>query len=346
MRAYSEEIAVGVIGAGGMGARHADNLHARVIGAKVAGVTDPNLSRAEEVAARCGPTTAVFEDELALTRDDGVDAVVVASPDNTHAGFVMECLRHEKPVLCEKPLTTSVEDARKIVEAEVELGRKLVQVGFMRRYDSQHLGVEDAVATGAVGRPVLFKGWHRNLAAPLGLTSEFVIFSAAVHDLDAARWLLGQEIEEVYVRGTNTEPGNDALDMQLMQLSLGGGCLGTIEVYMNAGYGYEVGVEVIGEAGIASTAPSGSPVLRRDQTLSQRIESDWLERFRTAYVIEMQQWIKDLHKGLPTGPDAWDGYMSLVAVESCIASLRSGSPQRSPTLERPALYEELGEVEK
>ena len=331
-----------------MGARHTDNLHARVAGAKVAGVMDPNLSRAKEVAARYGPATVVFEDELALIRDDSIDAVVVASPADTHAGLVMECLRHEKRVLCEKPLTTSVEDARKIVEAEVELGRKLVQVGFMRRYDPQHLGVKQAITTGAIGRPVLFKGWHRNLAAPPGMTSEFVIFSAAVHDLDAARWLLGQENEEVYVRGTSTEPRSDssALDMQLIQLSLGGGCLGTIEVYMNAAYGYEVGVEVVGEEGTVHTAPGGSPVLRRDQTSYQRIESDWLERFQIAYVIEMQQWIEDLHKGEPTGPHAWDGYMSHVAVESCIASLRSGSPQSLPTPERPVLYEQLAEVEK
>jgi myo-inositol 2-dehydrogenase/D-chiro-inositol 1-dehydrogenase len=105
-------------------------------------------------------------------------------------------------------------------------------------------------------------------------------------------------------------------------------------------------VEVVGEAGTAHTASWGSPVLRRDQTLSQRIESDWLERFRTAYVIEMQRWIEDLRKGQLTGPNVWDGYMSLVTVESCISSLESGSPQRSPIPERPALYQEFAEVER
>ncbi len=342
--AGTERVSVGVIGVGGMGARHADNLHARVAGAEVVGVTDVDLSRAEEIAARCGPETAVFEDELALIRDDGVRAVVVASPDDTHAGLIMECLRREKPVLCEKPLTASVEDAREIVEAEAELGRKLVQVGFMRRYDPEHVGVKDAISSGAIGRPLLFKGWHRNLAAPPGSTSESVIYGSAVHDLDSARWLLGGEIEEVYARGTSTQPDSDLLDVQSIQVSLGGGCLATIEVSVNAGYGYEVGVEVVGSDGTAHTPPVGSPVVRRDRASSQRIEADWLERFETAYVIEVQRWIVGLRDGSHTGPDSWDGFASLLAVEACVESLRSGTARRLETPERPALYGDLAGV--
>ncbi len=348
MSAYPDVISVGVIGSGGMGARHAETLSATVSGARVAGVMDLDRSRAEKLSAKCGSDVMVFENERELIQHDGIDAVVITTPDDTHAGLVLECLHSEKPVFCEKPLATTVADARGILYAEAELGRKVVQVGFMRRYDPQHLDVKSAIDSRAIGHPVLFKGMHRNAGALPGTSSESILVNSAIHDLDAARWLLGQEIEEVYVYGTNTRAASDSevLDLQIIQLKLGGGCLANIEVYVNAGYGYEVGVEVIGEAGTASTAPWGSPVLRRGQTLSQRIESDWLERFRTAYVIEIQRWIEDLYKEQLTGPDAWDGYMSLVAVESCIASLRSESPRRSPTPERPALYEKLAEVEK
>ncbi len=105
-----------------------------VSGARVAGVTDLDRSRAEKLAASCGSDVAVFEDGRALIQHDGIDAVVITTPDDTHAGLVTECLRQGKLVFCEKPLATSVEDARRIVDAEVELGRKVVQVGFMRRY--------------------------------------------------------------------------------------------------------------------------------------------------------------------------------------------------------------------
>jgi myo-inositol 2-dehydrogenase / D-chiro-inositol 1-dehydrogenase len=246
MSAYSGEISVGVIGAGGMGARHADNLSTRVMGARVTGVTDVDRPRAEEQAARCGLGTAVFESEQALIQDDAIDAIVIASPDDTHADLVLECLRNEKPVLCKKPLATSAEDARSIVDAEAELGTKLVQVGFMRHYDPQHLDVKSVVGSGAVGSPVLFKGTHRNLAAAPGASSESILFNSAVHDLDCARWMLGQEIEEVYVSGTDTR-GNqdeDILYLRMIHLRLRNGCLASIEVYVDAAYGYEMEVEV------------------------------------------------------------------------------------------------------
>ena len=206
MGAYAGVISVGVIGSGGTGTRHAETLSATVSGARVAGVTDLDRSRAEGLAAKCGSGVVVFEDEQALIRHDGVDAVVVTTPDDTHAGLVMECLRHEKPVFCEKPLATTVDDARTIVDAEAGLGRKMVQVGFMRRYDPRHLDVKSAIDSGAIGNPVLFKGTHRNLGSAPGSNSESILVNSAVHDLDSARWILGQEIEEVYVHGTHTRP--------------------------------------------------------------------------------------------------------------------------------------------
>ncbi|MGH3089276.1 MAG: Gfo/Idh/MocA family oxidoreductase [Rubrobacteraceae bacterium] len=340
MSAYSDEISVGVIGAGGMGTRHAETLSAKVPGASVEGVTDPDRSRAEKLAADCGPDAVVFENERELIGDERIDAVVITSPDDTHAGLVMECVRHEKPVFCEKPLATTVEDARGIVDAEVELGGKVVQVGFMRRYDPRHLDVKSAIESETIGNPVLFKGTHRNLGAAPGSSSESILVNSAVHDLDSARWLLGQEIEEVYVHGTNTPaaPDGEALDMQVIQLGMGGGCLASIEVYVNAGYGYEVGLEVVGDAGTIHIATANAPVLRKQGYVGHSVEGDWLERFPVAYVLEMQRWIEDLHSGQLTGPDAWDGYMSLLAVEVCVSSLRTGSKERLTSPQCPKLY--------
>lgn len=340
MSDFLDVISVGVIGTGGMGTRHAETLSATVSGARVAGLTDLDRSRAEELAANCGPDVMVFEDERALIRHDGIDAVVITTPDDTHAGLVMECLQHEKPVFCEKPLATTVEDARRIVDAEAELGKRVVQVGFMRRYDPQHLDVKKAVDSGTIGQPVLFKGMHRNAGARPGTSSESILVNSAVHDLDSARWMLGQEIEEVYVHGTNTGAASDGevLDLQVIQLKLGGGCLANIEVYVNAGYGYEVGLEVVGDAGTIHIAPSNAPALRKQRYAGYSVEGDWLERFPAAYVLEMQRWIEDLRDGQLTGPDAWDGYISLLAVESCIASLHSGSKEPFESPRCPEMY--------
>jgi len=337
---YTDVISVGVIGTGGMGARHTETLGGTVAGARVGGVMDLDRSQAEKLAANCGPDALVFEDERALIRHDGIDAVVITTPDETHAGLVMECLQHEKPVFCEKPLAIAVEDARRIVDAEAELGRKVVQVGFMRRYDPQHLDVKSAIEAGDIGQPVLLKGTHRNAGALPGTSSESILVNSAVHDLDAARWMLDQEIEEVYVHGTNTEAAADdeVWDLQVIQLKLGGGRLANIEVYVNAGYGYEVDLEVVGDAGTIHIAPANAPMLRKQRYAGHPVEGDWLERFPAAYVLEMQRWVEGLRDGRLTGPDAWDGYISLLAVESCIASLRSGSKEPFKGPQTPELY--------
>ena len=332
-------VSVGVIGTGGMGARHARNLHDHVSQARVAAVMDADLDRARSVAADCG--ARVFEDADELIRADDVQAVVIASPDPTHPVLTLECLRQNKPVLCEKPLATTAADAKSVVDAESRLGRSLVQVGFMRRYDPRHVAVKNALDSGAVGQPILFKGWHRNQEPFPGVTSELVVISACIHDLYSAQWLLGQEIEEVFIRGTSTQRSNAAgegevLDLQLVQLVLSGGCLATIELNMNARYGYEVGVEVTGEHGIAGTEPSQGAVVRRDEARAQPVDADWLERFDTAYRIEIQQWVESVQRGSAGGPSAWDGYTTLLAAEACLRSLESGMPEKVESAQRPA----------
>lgn len=136
------DLSVGVIGAGRMGSCHAVNVHRYVKGARVAAIYDLDQARAGQVAAECGSARA-FQDPVQLIQDVGVDAVVIASPDPTHAEFVHECLRHHKPVLCEKPLATTAAEAQKLIEAEQALGRRLIAVGFSRRFDPRHAAVQN-----------------------------------------------------------------------------------------------------------------------------------------------------------------------------------------------------------
>jgi myo-inositol 2-dehydrogenase / D-chiro-inositol 1-dehydrogenase len=335
----SEKIAVGVIGTGGMGSIHAENLHARVANARLAAVSDVDAERAGKLAEQYG--SAVFTDGADLIRDENVEAVVIASPDPTHAPLVLECLKNEKPVLCEKPLADSAEAALKVVEAEVELGRKLVQVGFMRRYDPQHVAVAREATKGEIGRPLMFKGVHRAPEVPTSWDSEFVIRNALVHDLDSARWMLGQEIEEVFVRGVNNDPalGEDTCDLQSVQLGMSGGCVASVEVFVTARYGYEVNAELVCERGIAQTPLPHDVVIRSAFNRSQRVPEGFMGRFSDAYEIEVEQWTDALIRGEePGGADAWDGYISLVASEGCVESLKTGSPQRLEKPERPKLY--------
>src|SRR5438132_11738640 len=111
------DISVGVIGTGRMGSCHAVNVHRYVKGARMAAIYDLDQARARQVAAECGSAKA-FQDPVQLIQDADVDAVVIASPDPTHAEFVQECLPHHKPVLCEKPLAITAAEPVKLIEAE------------------------------------------------------------------------------------------------------------------------------------------------------------------------------------------------------------------------------------
>ena len=265
-----------------MGSMHARNLQSRVAGARLAAVADLDEDRAGKIAEKSG--SAVFRDAVEMIRDDSVEAVVLASPNATHAELTLECLRLGKPVLCEKPLATTAEDALEVVEAEVELGRRLIQLGFMRRYDKQHVAVKEAIASGAIGAPLLFKGWHRNpQVVPSLVTSESIVLDSMIHDLDSVRWLFG-EIDEVYTRGISTKPALEGTyDLQLTQMSVGGELLATVEVYVAAEYGYEVGLEVVCESGTAHVAPFDEAVVRRDAAQYQRIDTNPFDRFQPAF---------------------------------------------------------------
>ncbi len=336
------DISIGVIGAGGMGTRHVLNLQHYVKGARVVAIYDLDQERARQVAAECGSATA-FSDPMQLIQDAGVDAVVIASPDPTHAAFVHECLRHHKPVLCEKPLATKADEALKIIEAEQALGRRFISVGFMRRFDPQHVAVRQVVAAGEIGRPILFKGVHRNPMIPPHLPGEAVVTNSAIHDIDSTRWLLGQEVTEVYVRGvrTHTSFSEETRDMLLLQMALSGECLATAEVSVAVEYGYEVSAEIIGERGTALTMRPGLALVRSQGASSEAVSKNHLSRFQEAYIPELTEWVHSVQSGQAfTGATAWDGYMSLLVSDACIQSLHSGTPVLVPTPPRPGFYQE------
>lgn len=334
-----QDIAVGIIGTGGMGRRHAHNLHTEIKGAVVAGVNDVDEARMARVAVECNGART-FNDPYELICDEAIHAVLIVSPDDTHADFVLACLEQGKPVLCEKPLATGPDDAWRVIEAETALGQRLVSVGFMRRFDPYHVAVKEALDSGAVGRPVLFRGIHRNEGAQAGLPRYLIVSGSAIHDIDSARWLLGQEITEVFARGLRVDPALDEAfyDLLLVQLQLSGDCVGAIEAFVSARYGYEVVAEVVGSAGVVTTAQPITATVRRGQQRSTVVEADWLARFQEAYVLELAQWVKSLRGASFQGADAWDGYVSLLVARACIESLQSGQPRAVEAPERPQLY--------
>lgn len=333
----SMALGVAVIGTGGMGGRHAMNLHRHVKTAHVAAIVDPDTARATEVADAIGARVAADAEDVITAVD--VDAIVVASPDRTHASLALACIAAGKPALIEKPLGISADEAMTVVDAETTEGRRLIQVGLMRYFDRQHRDVAAMLNDGAIGRPVMFRGWHRNPPEDPRPTTRHVVFNAAVHDLYSARWLLDAEPTRVFAAGAVIDPdASDQKELQVITMEMSNGTIAVIEVNKDSGFGYEVGIELVGSDGTVTSAPHHTPTLRRGAAMAQRVEPDWLERFEQAYVAEVRAWIESIHTGVPVGPSAWDGYATLVAAEAVDASLESGTAVDITVGERPALY--------
>src|SRR5437764_3033989 len=137
-----------------IGQDHIRRLTSVLSGARVAAVTDVDLDRARAVADGV-PGAAVHETGQAVIDDPGVDAVVVTSWGPTHEEYVLAAIAAGKQVFCEKPLATTAAGCLRIVEAEVKHGKRLVQVGFMRRYDAGYRGLREVVSGGKIGDPLM-----------------------------------------------------------------------------------------------------------------------------------------------------------------------------------------------
>ena len=187
---------IAVIGAGIMGADHAEIISKDIPGATLQVICDLSEDRAREVAKRIGAEHVASDAGAAIRRGD-VDAVVIASPDETHAGLAQVALELRKPVLCEKPLAVSAREALSIVEAEVHLGRQLIQVGFMRRFDPSYADMKAGLASGQIGQAIMMHNFHRNVAAPANFSGLMAITNSAPHEFDAIRYILDTEITAI-----------------------------------------------------------------------------------------------------------------------------------------------------
>ncbi len=278
-----------------------------------------------------GPWSAASADALI----GAVDAVVIASPDPTHADLAIACVEAGKPVMCEKPLAPTAKEAYSVVEAELRAGRTLVQVGFVRRFDPGFRALRAAVADGLLGRPQVVHAVHRNARNATSTDDATLVTGSMVHELDTVPWLLDDPLVAIRVESPVIEGFRDP---QLATLWTRGGVMVTVEVFVNAGYGYEVACEVVGIEATASLASSSPVTLRRAGTRGRHVTEDPVAAFADGYRLELAAWAVAAARGTIEGPSAWDGYVAAVAAEAGVASLRGGTRELVDPGERPELY--------
>ncbi len=321
----SSDLRVALLGAGMMGAFHAKALSSRIHGARVTVVSDVFGDKAQALAAEIG--ARVVDDPVDAINDPEGDAVLIATPGSAHQDQVNACLDAGKPVLCEKPLTTDVASAYAIVQKEAAMSERLITVGFMRRFDTEYVALKELIDSGDLGNPLLMHLTHRNPAVPDFFDSEYMIRDSVVHEVDVARFLLGEELTSVQIlNGVATSAAPAAIrDPMLVIFETESGRLVIDEIYVRTGVAYEVRSEVVGER--------GSAVIGLDQKLQSRtadgrwggrMTANFVERFGQAYDTELQRWVDAARSGGIDGPGAWDGYAAVAVCEAGVQALRSG----------------------
>lgn len=331
------ELRIAVLGVGVMGSFHTDALSTRIRGARVSVVSDFFVEKAEEVAVRVG--ARVVADPIEAINAEDVDAVLIATPGKAHAEQVDACLDRGIPVLCEKPLTTDIASAHAIVQQEAALGRQLIQVGFMRRFDAEYVALKKLVTEGDLGNPLLVHCTHRNPDVPDFFTSEFMIRDSVVHEVDVARFLLDEEIASVSViKGVATSAAPAGThDPMIVVFETASGRIVTDEIYVRTGVAYEVRTEVVGEHGSAMIGLDTNLVVKSPGgRWGGQITPGFVERFGAAYDTELQCWVDAARNGTVDGPGAWDGYAAVAVCEAGVEAVRSGGKVKVEMGARPA----------
>ena len=332
-------IRIAVIGAGLMGADHAKIVAEDLPSTTLQVICDMDANRAKTIADTYGAREVATNPEEVIARSD-VDAVIVASPDFTHAPLSKACIAAGKRVLCEKPLSQSSDECLEVMSAEETAGSRHVMLGFMRRYDQSYVEMSAALKEGVLGRALMMHNFHRNVETPAAdFTGAMAITNSAPHEFDVVRHVLGTEYTSITAHQPKRSDARVA--PVVMVLETLDGQLVTIEINNNAAYGYDVRAELVGELG--SVSMNNVAFSRTDMMLSSatRYDADWRGRYHEAYVRQNRDFIRFVETGVfpEIASDCWDGYCAAKVAETGVVALSSGAKQSVSMIDQPAFYQ-------
>jgi scyllo-inositol 2-dehydrogenase (NAD+) len=264
-------------------------------------IADLSANTVQEMVERYG-AKAGYTNYLQLLEREDIQAVVIASPTKSHVEVVKAAAAAGKQIFCEKPLAMTLDGCDEAIQAARAAGVRL-QVGFMRRYDPPYKLAKQKIEAGVIGTPVMFKSTGRDPKCP---SLEFarressggMILDMGIHDFDAARWLMGSEVERVYSEGgclvfpQLNEVGD--IDNAVVNLRFANGAIGNVDVSRNAVYGYDIRSEVLGSEGgilIGKLQQTAVLVMTREGVTHDTVPY-FMERFGDAYAAEITDFVK------------------------------------------------------
>ncbi|MGH2464722.1 MAG: Gfo/Idh/MocA family protein [Candidatus Limnocylindrales bacterium] len=324
---------VALLGAGRIG-----QLHARVLAARpeidAVILVDADPERARTVAAEVGGETAIsVEDAL-----DQADAVVIATPTDSHPSLVRAALERRVPTFCEKPLSLDLADAAELVD-QVQVSGVPFQVGFQRRFDPGFREARRLVEAGDLGTVYLVRLIaHDHEPPPENYiqTSGGLFRDSSIHDFDVLRWITGQEVDEVYaagsVRAFDVFARHGDVDTAAVILRLADGTIAQLGQTRHDSRGYDVRMEIVGSRdSVAVGLGPRTPIrlLEADPWATDELAwPSFLDRFAIAYADELQAFVQVALGRRPSPCTAFDALQALRISDAASRSVVSNQPVR------------------
>jgi predicted dehydrogenase len=340
MESNRNKVGVCVIGSGRAGMIHARNFARGLRGARLAALADPHAPALQEAQRELEVEKgyASYKDALA---DPAVHAVVVVTPTSLHREIVLAAARAGKHVLCEKPMAMDVRECDEMLAACAAAKVKL-QLGFMRRYDDSFTAARERVAAGEIGDVVLVKSLTHGPSVPQEWMydikkSNGPLAEVNSHDIDAARWFVGSEIEEVYAIGGNfrcpqaVQKYPDFYDNVAMVCRFEDGRQGFIDGAASVGYGYDSRMEIVGTSGVMFVGRREQDFVVTCSTargIVQPFVKSWRTLFIDAYEAEDQDFVDCIREDRPPRVSGMDGRMAVAVVNAGNRSIAERTPVR------------------
>jgi myo-inositol 2-dehydrogenase/D-chiro-inositol 1-dehydrogenase len=308
---------------------HADNIAAHP-GAALAGVFDVHGPSAAEVSAKHGVTNFSKAEDVFAARE--VDAVLIATSTATHVDYIEMGVAAGKAILCEKPIDLSLERVNAL-KAHIEDTEVPIMLGFVRRFDPGHAAVQKAISDGEIGElhQVVITSRDPGMAPDAYIETSGGIFrDMTIHDLDLARFLLGEEVSTVSAHGSRlVNPALmeqcDDYDTVAVTLMTSSGKQAIITNSREASYGYDQRVEVFGSKGmVISENHRENQVTRHMATYTNQappLQNFFIERYAAAFNAEIDRFVDAVENGTPVPVGFEDGRLALLLADACFKSI-------------------------
>ncbi len=295
---HSQKINVGLIGLGRIGKMHAENICRKLPSLNLKSIADPKPDI--EFIQNLGEIT-VHEDAQEIISDKDINAVIISSPTPTHFNLIKKCLKSNKHVFCEKPISFSKDKINEIIDLMV-IQKSFVQVGLNRRFDEDFILLKEKIKEGLIGKTQIIHITNHDSTIPkfkFLKSSGGMLFDLCIHDFDMLKFITGEKIKEIYVNGSIfIEPRlkdiND-IDNAIITLELTNGVLCTIDSSRQTHFGYDQRIEVFGSKGMISidNKPTRLFLLSNEsKTVKSKIKESFVERYESSYINELEHFYK------------------------------------------------------